>query len=136
MFRRLDRVRCTKHRRRVRSRRPRKRAHLQEPCVPRPDVQCRDSRFFSVRARKFRAEDRRVPCVQGNAVRCILRARRRQAHVLLGLVRGYRLRDRLVRELVLAHGGTVEVSSTEAEGTTFTLTLPRLFPASDEASGA
>jgi PAS domain S-box-containing protein len=42
----------------------------------------------------------------------------------------------IVRELVLAHGGTVEVSSTEAEGTTFTLTLPRLFPASDEASGA
>jgi sigma-B regulation protein RsbU (phosphoserine phosphatase) len=31
----------------------------------------------------------------------------------------------IVRELVLAHGGTVEVSSTEAEGTTFTVTLPR-----------
>jgi len=39
----------------------------------------------------------------------------------------------IVRELVLAHGGTVEVSSTEAEGTTFTLSLPRTPPASEEA---
>ncbi|HYH96615.1 sensor histidine kinase [Hyalangium sp.] len=40
----------------------------------------------------------------------------------------------IVRELVLAHGGTVEVSSTEAEGTTFTLLLPRTPPASEEDS--
>lgn len=42
----------------------------------------------------------------------------------------------IVRELVLAHGGTVEVSSTEAAGTTFTVSLPRLFPENDEVSGA
>ncbi|MDY7231441.1 sensor histidine kinase [Hyalangium rubrum] len=34
----------------------------------------------------------------------------------------------IVRELVLAHGGTVEVNSTEAEGTTFTVSLPRTIP--------
>ncbi|HVG63377.1 MAG TPA: ATP-binding protein [Hyalangium sp.] len=39
----------------------------------------------------------------------------------------------IVRELVLAHGGTVEVSSTEAEGTTFTVSLPRTPPPSAEA---
>ncbi|HLL06749.1 MAG TPA: ATP-binding protein [Myxococcaceae bacterium] len=38
----------------------------------------------------------------------------------------------IVRELVLAHGGTVEASSTEAEGTTFTVTLPRKPPAPPE----
>jgi PAS domain S-box-containing protein len=40
----------------------------------------------------------------------------------------------IVRELVLAHGGSVEVSSTEAEGTTFTVWLPRTSPVSPEAS--
>jgi phosphoserine phosphatase RsbU/P len=39
----------------------------------------------------------------------------------------------IVRELALAHGGTVEVSSTEAEGTTFTLSLPRTPPVTEEA---
>ncbi|WP_224373105.1 sensor histidine kinase [Hyalangium versicolor] len=39
----------------------------------------------------------------------------------------------IVRELVLAHGGAVEVSSTEAEGTTFTVSLPRTAPATPEA---
>ncbi len=29
------------------------------------------------------------------------------------------------RQIVLAHGGTIDVRSTEAEGTTFTVTLPR-----------
>jgi PAS domain S-box-containing protein len=38
----------------------------------------------------------------------------------------------IVRELVLAHGGTVEASSSEAEGTTFTVTLPRKPPAPPE----
>jgi sigma-B regulation protein RsbU (phosphoserine phosphatase) len=40
----------------------------------------------------------------------------------------------IVRELVLAHGGTVEVSSTEAEGTTFTVTLPRQPPINTETA--
>ncbi|WP_224240720.1 sensor histidine kinase [Hyalangium gracile] len=39
----------------------------------------------------------------------------------------------IVRELVLAHGGTVDVTSTEAEGTTFTVSLPRTPPAAAEA---
>jgi signal transduction histidine kinase len=34
----------------------------------------------------------------------------------------------IIREIVRAHGGTVQVSSTEAEGTTFTLRLPRQAP--------
>lgn len=34
----------------------------------------------------------------------------------------------IIREIVRAHGGTVEVSSTEAEGTTFTIRLPRQAP--------
>ncbi len=34
----------------------------------------------------------------------------------------------IVRELVLAHGGTVELRSTQAEGTTFTVSLPRRPP--------
>ena len=40
----------------------------------------------------------------------------------------------IVRELALAHGGTVEVSSTEAEGTGFTVSLPRTPPASAETA--
>ncbi|MFL5344836.1 MAG: ATP-binding protein [Hyalangium sp.] len=39
----------------------------------------------------------------------------------------------IVRELVQAHGGTVEVTSTEAEGTSFTVSLPRTPPVSEEA---
>jgi sigma-B regulation protein RsbU (phosphoserine phosphatase) len=35
----------------------------------------------------------------------------------------------IVRELVESHGGTIEVRSTEAEGTTFTAKLPQLDPA-------
>jgi sigma-B regulation protein RsbU (phosphoserine phosphatase) len=31
----------------------------------------------------------------------------------------------IVREIVRAHGGTIEVTSTAAEGTTFTVRLPR-----------
>ncbi|MBE4750211.1 PAS domain-containing protein [Corallococcus sp. ZKHCc1 1396] len=34
----------------------------------------------------------------------------------------------IVREIVHAHGGTIEVASTEADGTTFTVTLPRRAP--------
>jgi signal transduction histidine kinase len=34
----------------------------------------------------------------------------------------------IVREIVVAHGGTVEVASTAREGTTFTVRLPRLQP--------
>jgi signal transduction histidine kinase len=30
-----------------------------------------------------------------------------------------------VRQIVLAHGGTIEVRSSREEGTTFTVTLPR-----------
>ncbi len=41
----------------------------------------------------------------------------RQGSVGLGLF--------IVREIVAAHGGTVEVASSEAEGTTFTVRLPR-----------
>lgn len=35
----------------------------------------------------------------------------------------------IVREIVVAHGGTVEVASTAQEGTTFTVCLPRSYPA-------
>ncbi|WNG32586.1 PAS domain-containing protein [Archangium violaceum] len=43
----------------------------------------------------------------------------------------------IVRQLVLAHGGTVEVQSTAADGTTFTVRLPRVPPATSvETSGA
>jgi PAS domain S-box-containing protein len=38
----------------------------------------------------------------------------------------------IVRELVQAHGGTVEASSSEAEGTTFTVSLPRASPTQTE----
>lgn len=40
----------------------------------------------------------------------------------------------ITRELVLAHDGTIEVSSVENEGTTFTVTLPRAI-ASELGSG-
>ena len=36
----------------------------------------------------------------------------------------------IVREIVLAHGGTVSVKSTESEGTTFCVRLPRRAAAS------
>jgi sigma-B regulation protein RsbU (phosphoserine phosphatase) len=35
----------------------------------------------------------------------------------------------IVRQLVLAHGGAIDVTSSEAEGTTFLVTLPRHPPA-------
>ncbi|SET95564.1 hybrid sensor histidine kinase/response regulator [Stigmatella erecta] len=38
----------------------------------------------------------------------------------------------IVRNLVLAHGGTVSVRSTEAEGTTFTVRLPRQAPSEQD----
>lgn len=34
----------------------------------------------------------------------------------------------IVREIVIAHRGTVEVTSTAEEGTTFTVRLPQLRP--------
>jgi signal transduction histidine kinase len=34
----------------------------------------------------------------------------------------------IVRQLVLAHGGAIDVTSTDAEGTTFRVTLPRRPP--------
>jgi signal transduction histidine kinase len=40
-----------------------------------------------------------------------------------------------VREIVVAHGGTVEVTSTAQEGTTFTVRLPRIPPAESENRG-
>jgi len=36
----------------------------------------------------------------------------------------------IVREIVEAHGGSIRVQSTEAEGTTFTVRLPRCSPPS------
>jgi phosphoserine phosphatase RsbU/P len=41
----------------------------------------------------------------------------------------------IVREIVNGHDGTVEVASTESEGTTFTVRLPRV-PRSNVTSGA
>jgi signal transduction histidine kinase len=38
----------------------------------------------------------------------------------------------ITREIVAAHGGRIQLSSTEAEGTTFTLTLPRVSPAQSQ----
>ena len=35
----------------------------------------------------------------------------------------------IVREIVVAKGGTVEVASTAEEGTTFTVRIPRFLPA-------
>jgi hypothetical protein len=69
--------------------------------VPRPDVQCPGSQFFSARVRQYPAEVRRVHCVPASAVRCIPRARLLPARVLSVLVRGFRLRDRFVPAVVL-----------------------------------
>ncbi|WP_202943205.1 sensor histidine kinase [Thiobacillus denitrificans] len=41
----------------------------------------------------------------------------------------------IVREIVVAHGGTVDVVSTAQEGTTFTARLPRAQPAEDDKHG-
>jgi signal transduction histidine kinase len=38
----------------------------------------------------------------------------------------------IVREIVSAHAGTVEVTSSAQEGTTFTVRLPRLYPVEDD----
>jgi signal transduction histidine kinase len=35
----------------------------------------------------------------------------------------------IVREIVVAKGGTVEVASTAQEGTTFTVRIPQILPA-------
>jgi signal transduction histidine kinase len=45
-------------------------------------------------------------------------ARRRPGSIGLGLY--------IVREIVVAKGGTVEVASTAQEGTTFTVRIPRI----------
>jgi len=34
----------------------------------------------------------------------------------------------IARQIVVAHGGTMRVASTEADGTTFAMTLPRRLP--------
>ena len=70
------------------------------PCVPRPDVRCPGSQFFSARVRKCPAVARRVRCVPASVVRCIPRARLQQARVLLELVRGFHLRDQVVPAVV------------------------------------
>jgi signal transduction histidine kinase len=41
----------------------------------------------------------------------------------------------IVREIVTAHGGTIDVSSSADAGTTFRVNLPRSPPASDETAG-
>jgi sigma-B regulation protein RsbU (phosphoserine phosphatase) len=38
----------------------------------------------------------------------------------------------IVHQTVLAHGGTITVTSSAADGTTFTITLPRTTPARDK----
>jgi signal transduction histidine kinase len=45
------------------------------------------------------------------------RRRRKSAGLGLGLF--------ITRQIVLAHGGTVDVASSEGDGTTFTVLLPR-----------
>jgi len=49
--------------------------------------------------------------------------------------RGLGLGLYIVREIVAAHGGHVDVASSEAEGTLFTVTLPRRAPASSPPPG-
>jgi signal transduction histidine kinase len=41
----------------------------------------------------------------------------------------------IVREIVAAKGGTVEVASTAEEGTTFTVRIPRFLPAEGDNPG-
>lgn len=41
----------------------------------------------------------------------------------------------IVREIVIAHGGTIEVASTAQEGTTFTVRLPRQHPVEGDKRG-
>jgi signal transduction histidine kinase len=41
----------------------------------------------------------------------------------------------IVREIVRAHGGSVQVTSTSTEGTTFAVTLPRGMPGSQHGTG-
>ncbi len=50
--------------------------------------------------------------------------RRRSESIGLGLY--------IVREIVVAKGGTVEIASTEQDGTTFTVRIPRILPAESE----
>ena len=78
------------------------RARPRERCVPRPGVRCRDSQFFSVRVRRCPAEVRRVRLRPGERRPMHPTRRRRQVRVRSVLVRGFRLRDRLVLALVRA----------------------------------
>jgi hypothetical protein len=56
-------------------------------------------------------------------------ARRSPGSIGLGL--------HIVREIVVAKGGTVEVASTAQEGTTFTVRIPRFLPVEgDNRDGA
>ena len=107
MFRRLDRVRYIRLRRPGRLRPSPKRLRPQGLCVLRPDVQSRDSRFFSVRVRKYLAEVRLDPCARVNVVQCIPLAKRRRERVRSESVRGFRLRVQPARVpvRVLRHDG-------------------------------